>query len=495
MATKYTFTVRFLKNFFGPITIAMMLALTACTSEKNSDGGVISIDENEQTSNANGNNNQINIDSLVDVLRNQVTTPPIIDTAPLNQEFNTEQIWRDSVRNDSIQRSIQRTLDSIREVYAQENSDSTSNEERSQNVTGTLYAEDGIENLIEKKDIYGAFANQYSLMYKGFSVIDENDKVSAIPMPFPIIVANICDSTNSLCTRKKVMIKSWITDFTDTATVSDVILPDTLIYLSPTFNFNEKALIALTSPKQAQRQIKAYALENDKEILFYSDSKPVTIHPMQIFGEDTLSIPLEILRNWLAVWVTPWADSISDIVKEVAKKLPNGKLLVYQPYNEFKDSDDPLRTSTWAVINAVFEVLQSRNIKYVQDAGASGLIGQKINYPVETLRKKQGICIETAVLFASVLERLGYYTSIMLIPEHAFVGWLREPKEKPEYNDFDVVETTMIGDKNATFLDANIAGINRYYDPLLDESYAIGNVTNVPIYVMRALGILPNDIP
>ena len=217
---------------------------------------------------------------------------------------------------------------------------------------------------------------------------------------------------------------------------------------------------------------------------------------MQVFGEYELSFLIypSYKYFWYSVWVTPMADSITAIVNEVANKLPNGEILVYQKYGVYQDNEDPMGVSTWTVINAVFEVLQSRNIKYVENNGA-GSIGQRINYPIETLRKKQGLCIETAVLFASVLERLGYLTSIIFIPEHAFVGWLKEPKENPEYEDFDVVETTMIGDKNATFLDANLEGIRKYYDPLGDESYAIEYVTNVPIYAMRALGILPNDIP
>ena len=491
MATKYTFTVRFLKNFFGPITIAMMLALTACTSEKNSDGGVISIDENEQTSNANGNNNQINIDSLVDVLRNQVTTPPpttpYVDTSYKNN-LNNDEAWKDSV---------QQIIDSLKAAHNDSlymnPIDTTARDEKSQSAIRNLYAEDdGVE------DVYGAFANQYALMYGDFSFPnpDNIDDTITIQSPFPISITNECNDKSDLCNKKKVKVKTWISGYTDTATITAVVNPADSINLFPNFTFDNKALLSVTSAKKAQRQIEVYALENDQEIQFYSATKPITIHPMQVFGEYELSFLIypSYKYFWYSVWVTPMADSITAIVNEVANKLPNGEILVYQKYGVYQDNEDPMGVSTWTVINAVFEVLQSRNIKYVENNGA-GSIGQRINYPIETLRKKQGLCIETAVLFASVLERLGYLTSIIFIPEHAFVGWLKEPKENPEYEDFDVVETTMIGDKNATFLDANLEGIRKYYDPLGDESYAIEYVTNVPIYAMRALGILPNNIP
>ena len=482
MATKYTFTIKFLKNFFGPITIAMMLALTACTSEKNSDGGVISIDENEQTSNANGNNNQINIDSLVDVLRNQVTTPPpttpYIDTSFKNN-LNNDEAWKDSV---------QQIIDSLKGERKINSNDSASNGEENESDKQTLYALD-----LGKEEIYGAFANQYSLMYKDEIPIPNDDYGDTIGvlLPFPIAISNICDNITKSCNNRKIMIKSWISGYTDTATITRTISRDTV--LTPMFTFNDDALIALTSPKQAQRQIEAYEIEKDNNHLFHTESKNVTIYPMQIFGEDPFAF--EDPYNWLGVWVTPWADSISNIVEEVRKKLPNEELRVYQSYDMFQNYEDSNELSMWLVINAIFEVLQSRNIKYVQDAGATGFIGQKINYPVETLRKKQGICIETAVLFASVLERIGYHTSIMLIPGHAFVGWLKEHKTNPSFEDFNVIETTMIGNQKWTIEDAIKEGIQKYWDPLQNGSYAIENVINVSIDTIRAKGILPNNIP
>ena len=66
--------------------------------------------------------------------------------------------------------------------------------------------------------------------------------------------------------------------------------------------------------------------------------------------------------------------------------------------------------------------------------------------PQKLSEKKQGICIETTVLFASILERLGFETSIILTSTHAFVGWLIEDAENGEV--IDLIETTMIGDAN-----------------------------------------------
>ena len=180
------------------------------------------------------------------------------------------------------------------------------------------------------------------------------------------------------------------------------------------------------------------------------------------------------------------ADSISRIINEVAQKMPNGQIKVYQKY----DMDETIEQSSARIVAAVFEVLQSRNIKYVENDGA-GSYGQRINYPIETLRKKQGLCIETAVLFASVLERIGLETFLIIIPNHAFVGWIADQ----DNSTIDYIETTMIGDKNASALSAILKGIEEH-----NEQVKLGNIDSrktliVPISITRAVNITPNNIP
>lgn len=487
MATKYTFTVKFLKNFFGPITIAMALALTACSDDFGEDG-FLSIFEDDEEQSTNQNSTSTNKNSPNNTPNNQTIAPPKTNTTPANTI--SEQAWRDSVRRDSIQKSYQKELDSLHKEADKMSIDSTSENTQSSSATRTLLAED-----IGITEIYGAFANQYSLLYQNEIQIfdEENGKTITFRMPFPIAFENVCDDITKACNRS-IMIKSWISGFTDTATITRTIGQDTV--LTPTFKFHDDALIALTSPKQAQRQIEAYELDSDKQILFYSESKTITIYPMQFFGSepyfyqdnyDELHLLYEDPRYWLSAWVTPWADSISNIVKEVARKLPNGGLKVYQQYVQ----DTSIEESSRRVVGAIFEVLQSRNIKYVQDAGATGLIGQKINYPVETLRKKQGICIETATLFASILERIGFKTAIIFIPGHAFVGWF----DNSEKEVLDLIETTYIGNKSASWADAINAGLKTFREQTELGNFLSGKASVIRIDYAREMGILPNNIP
>ena len=364
-------------------------------------------------------------------------------------------------------------IDDLEEESAEEIKDSSNN---------TLYAEDwGTE------DVYGAFASHYALMYEDFTFSDSVGNTVTVQSPFSLMVTDSCNSKSS-CERKSIFVKSWIPGFTDTTSNTAFLNPSETVILPLNYNFNDEALLSIKSAKKTQRKIEAYVLKDNQKTLFYSISQPVTIHPMQVFGESETYFLVDDSYKyyWYSLWVTPMADSISRIVNEVAKKLPNGQLLVYQQYSQ----DKSIEQSSIRVIRAVFEVLQSRNIKYIENTGAASL-GQRVNYPVETLRKRQGICIETATLFASVLERLDFQTYLIFIPGHVFVGWLSERNG----NSIDLIETTMIGNKNVDYADAINMGRDEYNEQIQLGMFESGESMIVDIELARQMGIVPNNIP
>ncbi|MDD5942439.1 hypothetical protein [Fibrobacter sp.] len=451
-------------------TIAQSLIFTACSQE---DNAVVPPIPNTQNStdvykdNAGNNPNtvveippssQINIDSLAEVIKNEIANS-FKDSLLSGLDGNENIEFKDSL-----------------------NTPQTGITENSTSIIRNLDAVDA-----GTEDIYGAFANHYALMYDNFTFINDNRDTITIQSPFPIVITNTCKEITP-CSSQKIMVKTWIPGFTDTATITGIVFPTDSIILSPNLNFNDNALQSLTSAKKVNREIEVYVLEKDNQLLFHSESKPTTIHPMQVFGSLEPAIMFDPIYQsyWYSVWVTPMADSIARIVNEVAQKLPNKQLKVYQQYY----TNESIRESSIRVVIAVFEVLQSRNIKYVENDGA-GSFGQRINYPVETLRKKQGLCIETAVLFASVLERLGFRTCLAIIPGHAFVGWLAEQDSET----IDFIETTFIGDKNATAASAILYGIEEYNEQVELGNFESGKSLIVPIEVARFLGITPNNIP
>ncbi len=424
-----------------------------------------------------GKDATINVDSLANVIRSEITgtlwdslyAKPYIDTvysALFNNAFSSS--WMDSTREALIDSLKRNDFDSLySKLY-----DSVYYDIYSQSVIKYLEAS---SNTV-KKDIYTAFANQYPLMYKNFFTN---------PYPISIRVRNTCSyfSTAS-CSKKKILVKSWVEDFSDTGSVTDVVSQNSSEIFAPQIRFKPEKYLDLKAPVQAQFQVRAYALENDHEILFYASSEPTTIHPVQVNGWELTGV--EHRNWWRAVWVTPGMDSLQNILDDLSEKLPDGTIKVYQKYAKDKN----IAASSKRVVQAVFEVLQSRQINYVQNDGA-GSLGQKINYPIEVLRSRGGLCIETTALFASILEALGMQAFIVSVPGHAFVGWRVDQNS----DTLDFVETTLIGSKTSTFKYANSSAIDSYNEEVDAGTFESGESELIDIEKVRLYGIMPNDIP
>ena len=465
------------------ITILSCFMLTACSGEDGKDGIAGAKGENGIDGKDGKDAKEVNVDSLAKVLREEITgtlwdslyAEPYVDTVYkilFDNAYGTS--WMDSTRQALIDSLNQANYDSLyKKLY--------------DSVYTDIYSKNAIRTLdafvwTSKENIYGAFANQYPLMYKDFAASDGTE----YPMPLSVMVRNTCETGNAKvpCRWKKVLLKSWIEGFSDTASVTGIVNPDTSVVLAPSFKFNNKALLALTAPQSVQFQIRVYALENDQEILFYSSSKATKIYPMQINGGELVGIANP--HFWEAVWVTPGMDSISTILNELKGELPDSTVKIYQKYAD----DESVPYSSRRVAKAIFNVLHKRGIHYVQNNGA-GTTAQKINYPIEVLRSRDGLCIETTMLFASILEALGMQALIVEVPGHAFVGWRVEKDSKI----LDFMETTMLGNPDATADQANLSAQLKYADEVEDGHFESGESRVIDISKAREFGVLPNDIP
>lgn len=467
---------------------AFTIAFTACSGEDGKDG-IAGKDAEE-----------VDVDSLAAAIRKDVTgtlwdslyAEPYVDTIYNILFDNTySEKWMDSIREALIDSLKDADYDSLYgKLY--------------DSIYTDIYTLGAIRMLdawtfYAKEDIYGAFANLYPLMYKDY----KNSKGKDSPQPLSIKVRNTCEQqqfteedlsfmtqeeVNKIllrtpeCRWKKVMVKAWVEGFSDTATATANVNPDKEIILAPKFKFDNEELLKLTAPKKTHYQVRVYALENDKEIQFFSTSEPTTVHPMQINGAELVDV---VNRSWYdGVWVTPNMDSISSILREVSKKLPNETLKVYQQYTD----DSNMQESSERVVKAVFEVLQKRNIKYIENDGA-GSRGQKIDYPIDVLRSKQAVCNEFSFLVASVLEAIGFDVYLVNVPRHMFVGWAIDR----DSTTLGFLETTMLSNKDATFDDAYDAGITKFSEEA--DNFKDGTSEILSLKDIRSFGITPNDIP
>ncbi|MDP6684776.1 MAG: serine/threonine-protein kinase [Candidatus Marinimicrobia bacterium] len=172
--------------------------------------------------------------------------------------------------------------------------------------------------------------------------------------------------------------------------------------------------------------------------------------------EDRFS-PFSLIASWI----------IPKDAREILSKtnmLYNSAVVGYQKslfesYTNIKGLEyrDIIRHQT----EQIYRVLK-KEYQIVYDGGG---IGQTINFPQETLKYKSANCIELSVLFSSILLEAGIEPVIVIIPDHAFIGW----QIWDHLHEYEFLETTVIGEKEKSFNDALLIGNKLAEDYGLEE--------------------------
>lgn len=153
------------------------------------------------------------------------------------------------------------------------------------------------------------------------------------------------------------------------------------------------------------------------------------------------------------------------------------------------------RSRRLALAEAVWAELVRRGLHYSADVLAieSGprLYSQRVQVPEQTWRLGSAHCLDASVLIASVLERLGVPTFLVLVPGHALIGFYVDADRR----EAEVVETTLLAGRDtsaASFAAARAAGRARYRLalPHLAAGARPGHMV-IDISAARAYGIMP----
>ncbi|WP_342590648.1 DUF4011 domain-containing protein [Paeniglutamicibacter terrestris] len=110
-----------------------------------------------------------------------------------------------------------------------------------------------------------------------------------------------------------------------------------------------------------------------------------------------------------------------------------------------------------AIVEAVFEVLSSREIRYSNPPASwelAHLGGQHVRSAEEVLNERFGTCLDTSVLFAAVLEQIDINTTLWLVPGHAFIAYWR-------FGDRPLPSTSLDGEAAGTLFNMVNADILR----------------------------------
>jgi hypothetical protein len=107
------------------------------------------------------------------------------------------------------------------------------------------------------------------------------------------------------------------------------------------------------------------------------------------------------------------------------------------------DQDDA--EATLDQVRAVWNALEAHGLRYAAGDPAisrgPSIYSQRVRLVAESWAERRANCIDSSVLIASVLERLGIRSFIVLVPQHAFVGfYTARNQSRPEF-----LETTLLG--------------------------------------------------
>lgn len=134
------------------------------------------------------------------------------------------------------------------------------------------------------------------------------------------------------------------------------------------------------------------------------------------------------------------------------------------------------------LVKSIYQTLVNRKITYSNPPASWDLPGgQRIRNAQTVLEEKVGTCLDTAVLFASLLEASGLHPVIAVIPGHAFVGYwtaeyYTELGDPPLWTELPIAEIVNLVDAGyiELFETTTICtGLNQMpYDEAIKESHA-----------------------
>ena len=182
-------------------------------------------------------------------------------------------------------------------------------------------------------------------------------------------------------------------------------------------------------------------------------------------AQQWLAEPLTLGLEMLAAHVMPNHPAIGALLAETADRLlvttGSPSLQGYQAGPERVDE----------IVQAVFESMQARGIRYSEPPASWADTGQKVRTPGDVLDQRIGTCLDTVVVMAAALEQAGIRPLIWLVQGHAFMSYWREELSlgvvaqtdvtevvnRVDLNQIRLVETTMVTDRAhaARFADAH----------------------------------------
>jgi len=225
---------------------------------------------------------------------------------------------------------------------------------------------------------------------------------------------------------------------------------------------------------------------------------------LSVASVDTLGLS----RCLLASFARPNHPEVAVLAREAAEQL--GMATGDSSFFAFQ-IDDPAKAEARveATITAIYDALRARRISYSEPPPQwdYSTEGQRIRDHGDVARGGLATCMDSTVLTAAIIEHVGLFPVLVLIPGHIFVGyWRRNPSERPRWypakplvDDISTIRTLVDGrylgliettdittGKDASAKDARDDGVASLLDGV-----SKGDVTLIDVYAARSASVSP----
>ena len=272
---------------------------------------------------------------------------------------------------------------------------------------------------------------------------------NAIPLVQELLLTNLSSSTltDLACTFRSVpgMILPKTVHVESIGAGETLALHDIGVELSYPF---------LASLSESVRGSLKLQIESKGQLLYGQDYEVTAFAPDQWTG-------IAVMPELLASFVTPNLDVISALQSQTAEELQKAT------GNSAIDGYQSGRKRVYEICAAAYRAVHAWGIRYATPPASIGTPGQRIRFADNIWQFKLGTCLDTTILFASLLEQCGLHPVILIQKGHAYIGChlvdryfpdipmddLQVIRKLVDLDEFLVFETTL-STQDATFSEA-----------------------------------------
>ena len=226
-------------------------------------------------------------------------------------------------------------------------------------------------------------------------------------------------------------------------------------------------------------------IRQNGQLLYHQDMEVTAFAPDQWLGPD-------VIPELICAFVTPNLSVINQLLPIISDELEaaTGSSSL-NGYTEGKHR-------VYEICKAIYRAIHTWGIRYALPESSFGMPGQRIRFADSIYKYRVGTCLDTTILFASVMEQCNLHPVILLQKNHAYIGChlveryfpdlpldnLQTIRKLVDLDEFVVIETTMVT-QQATFTNAETVARSEHLN--IDDDFLMA----IDVIRARFSGVRP----